>query len=238
MAQHRRLRPPHARMPFAKNHVQHRELLSFGAPEKGMGMSDPVLLVEPSPWVASLMRSVLAPMRCRVILVQSMGQATSVLESRKPSLLLLSQHLPDGEAQDVVQTAYNIHVAGQPPGAKLMPVILTMTDCPYDGDESTDNLAPWMRAHGVVVVCKPIQIPRFEALVRRCLASSKANALDAIEMAQHRADAGASQKSHLAAGGPDARRNKLKNEVPWIDGDWGQSPPGPNRSTRWGASAP
>lgn len=186
------------------------------------------LLVNASPWVAPLIKVMLQRAGCRVMHARSVAQARQMLESRRPDLMVLDERLPDGSAVDVVEAAFHIHGQLSRDHAHRVPTLVLTTQGSRGGiDDNPDALQPgaWMRAPDVICVDKPIQIDTFETLVRGCLESSRA----LRDERRERSAVLSPRPTEMRRAGV-AVKPSGSGEAPWIDGDWGASPPLPNRS--------
>ena len=187
-----------------------------------------VLLVNASPWVTSLIKVMLQRAGCRVVHATSVAQARHMLESRRPDLMVLDERLPDGSPADVVEAAFQIHGQVSRDHAHHLPTLVLTTQGSHGGINGTADVlqrGDWMHAPDVVCVDKPIQIDTFETLVRGCLESSRASQ----DGHRDRVEAALPRSAEIRRVGAVATPSGSV-EAPWIDGDWGDSPPLPNRS--------
>ncbi len=202
-------------------------------------MTTHVLMAQDNALLASMLTSLLERSGCSVMLAETTEKACQLLESRRPALLILDEALPEEGARQIAQAAYRNHMEGRLITlAAAMPIIMLTANCPLDVEEGTAKPEPWLPAHPLITVRKPIQLDRFEALIRRCLAAGRA-ALDeerALQAAESYAPHPAPQDHPHAALGIDATLAQRgtstfgaeSDTVPWIDGDWGDQPPLPN----------
>ncbi len=202
-------------------------------------MIDNVLLVDASPWVAPMLKAMLQRAGCRVSHATSVGQARLMLESRRPDLLVVDERLPDGSGHDIAQAAHEIYAQAPNPNDDRVPIIILVS---HGLREDRATAVGYPHTPNAVLLHKPVQIESFETLVRACLASSRTLQADRRARDRH-----APTRESVVAPAPKevpppmftpsmAAHSGLyaddssAEDVPWIDGHWGDAPPLPNRA--------